>query len=70
MFTRILAAALTAITLLGAHVPAYAATAYLITCNAATSATGRLFYVGTYDYAGATFTYTFDQYCPYSIEIR
>lgn len=50
--------------------PAQAATAYLITCNSATSATGRLIYVGTYDYAGVTLTYTFEKYCPNSIEIE
>lgn len=70
MFTRILAAALTAIALLGAHVPAQAATAYLLSCNSSSSATGRLIYVGTYAYQGVTLNYAFDSYCPYSIEIQ
>ena len=53
-----------------AGTPAQAATAYLVSCTSSSSATGKLIYVGVYNHAGATLTFTFSTYCPYSVELE
>lgn len=69
MFTHIIAIIIATVALLGAHVPAHAATAYLVRCESTSSATGRLVYVGEYRYSGQTYYFTFPTYCPYSVEV-
>ena len=69
--TRIASIILTVITLLGAHAPAYAATAYLVKCETMSSPVdGRMVYVGTYRYGAGVFIQNFDRYCPLSIEVQ
>jgi hypothetical protein len=48
---------------------ASAATAYLQSCQSGTSVTGRMIYVGTYNYGGQYFTRNFDHWCPMSVEV-
>lgn len=50
---------------------AEAAQAHLVSCNSTSSAaTGRIVYVGVYQYAGQQIgPYYFQSYCPYSIEV-
>jgi hypothetical protein len=60
---------LISIALLAASLDASAATAYLRSCDSATSVTGRFIYVGTYAYGGQTFQRTFTSYCPSSVEV-
>lgn len=45
-------------------------TAFLVNCRTATSVTGILVYVGTYQYGGQEFEKTFSSWCPSSIQIR
>jgi hypothetical protein len=48
---------------------AHAATAFLVSCNATTSVTGRFIYVGIYQYGGQHFQRAFSTYCPQSVEV-
>lgn len=48
---------------------ANAAIAFLQHCETGTSVTGRLIYIGTYQYAGQLFQRTFTEWCPATIEI-
>lgn len=48
----------------------YAVSAFLVRCDTGTSVTGRFIYIGTYQYGGQTFQYTFTSYCPNSIDIQ
>lgn len=68
---------LLAIALIGACSAANAATAYLQSCTTGTSVTGKYVFIGTYEYMGSVFTYTFlpsqtptGTSCPNSVEIQ
>lgn len=71
MFTRILAALLAFVTLMGVAAPAMAGPrAYLVRCDMDTSPnTGRPIYTGEYRYLSQTYFYTFQSYCPASVEL-
>ncbi len=69
MPTRILTTLIAVFALL-AHMPAHAAIAYLVRCESTSSVTGKFIYVGTYQYSGQQFTFTFTSYCPYSVEVH
>jgi hypothetical protein len=52
---------------------AHAATAFLVSCNAQSTVTGSLQWVGVYEYAGQQFTLSFPMSapsCPVSIQVR
>lgn len=59
-----------AITLALAAGQASAMSAFLVSCNAGTSVTGRSIWVGTYQYGGQQFQQSFTNYCPYTIEVQ
>ena len=67
---RTLSTLLAALALFGFAAPAQAAQAYLVSCNSTSSpVTGRLIYVGEYQYGGRSYYYTFTSYCPNTVEI-
>lgn len=59
-----------AFALLTSAAPAFAAMAYLERCDTGTSVTGRLVYIGTYNYMGHRFQQSFTSFCPQSIDVQ
>ena len=52
-----------------ASTQAFGATAYLQSCTMGNSVTGRMVYIGTYNYAGNIFQRAFASYCPNQVEV-
>ena len=66
---RLIASALAA--LVFASTPAFAVTAYLISCEQQMSITGLPIWVGTYEVAGyGIVVYNFRSWCPATIQVR
>lgn len=53
-----------------AAMQANAATAVMINCEMGTSVTGLPVYIGTYQYGGSTFQFTFASWCPATVQVR
>lgn len=59
-----------ALGLLATPATAHAAQAYLVSCNSTSSpVSGRLVYVGVYEYGGRRYEFVFPTYCPSTVEI-